>query len=127
MLRICRHGLSAESVERMIRFALTQLVHRLAEQDDLDPHQRATVHAQLTDNASRMKEIDPRIPWVCEYAARYQYHCTKSPGQAMQVTCQHLPTATCPVTNGWPLETTVPLLSHASQQALHGMLPQSSA
>ena len=83
-LVLCRHGLSVVGVERIQRFALMHSLFAMTTEEEVEPQDRARADAAILSNICKIKEIDPSIPWACEFAARY-WEIKKDPWQAMQV------------------------------------------
>ena len=80
-----RHGLSADTVEKLLHIGLACALSQMVQQGGLTHEKQLEIAADTASNMTRVQELDPTSPWVCTYAARYQWTAKRDTFEAMQV------------------------------------------
>lgn len=79
-----RHGLSANTVEKLLRIGLAYALSQMMGLRDLTPKMRGAIDADIESNVRRLQDLDPTSPWVCHHAAAYECSVNNDTWQAMQ-------------------------------------------
>lgn len=95
MLCLCRHGLSVEKLEKVLRRALMHALLDLSLRPNLATQESKRVSADMLGNMRRMRELDPTSVSICECSAICQWKMRGNGWQAMQVILPRLSAIHC--------------------------------